>query len=295
MKNIYETPIGVEWKTVGSLGLNPGEEPKEGGPGLLPPLDPDDEIISEYITTCPTCKEDYRERKYIAAAGRLFVSERGPCSCMPEKGESTEERLQRSWRYIQRALGKCNLVTEPGLKLEDFVPLSGQEAAFELARLYLRSDAAGKSLLITGPPGRGKTELALALARSAAGDRTVAAIKSVDLLDRIRRSLWEEKHKNELVALLREVDLLVIDDVGVEKATDWVLATLYSIIDYRYGRKDTVYTSNLTGKQMIAKLGEALTSRIWGSRRVMVSGQDWRIEKRQRHSSGWDREEELQD
>jgi len=72
-------------------------------------------------------------------------------------------------------------------------------------------------------------------------------ILSIDLLDRIRRSLWEEKQQAQLVGMLRTVDLLVIDDIGAEKATEWVQATLYSIIDHRYGRKDTVFTTNLTG------------------------------------------------
>lgn len=129
--------------------------------------------------------------------------------------------------------------------------------------------------------------LALALARSAARDRTVVFIKSIDLLDRIRRSLWEETRKQELTGLLRSVDLLIIDDLGVEKATEWVQATLYSIIDYRYGRKDTVFTSNLTGKEMAIRLGPALASRICGSREVIVTGKDWRIESRQRASTGW--------
>lgn len=290
MLNMNESATGVE-KVLLKWSLD--EESgglKEDGPPGLPTLDPEDEIISEYISTCPVCGEEYRERRYIKAESHLFISERGSCSCLPEKGESSEERLQRSKRRINRCLGESNLANSSGAELEDFVSRDGQDEALELARLFLRSDTVGKSFLLTGPPGRGKSELALALARSAARNRSVIAIKSIELLDRIRRSLWEENNKNELLLLLREVDLLVIDDIGVEKITDWVLATLYSIIDYRFGRKDTVYTSNLTGKQMSSRLGEALTSRICGSKEVTVSGKDWRIEDRQRNTAGWDRE-----
>jgi len=56
------------------------------------------------------------------------------------------------------------------------------------------------------------------------------------------------------------------------------LAKFYEVIDYRHGRRSTIYTTNLTGKEMKAKEGMALVSRIWGSElRMEIEGKDWRV------------------
>lgn len=287
MNDMNANDIEANSQILNSWSFDQAGQVHDNSPDPLPDLNPGEELIREYINTCPVCGMEFRERLSVNGDSRLVITERTPCRCTPDPDQLEKERQKQAWLDLDRQLGELNQVHSQGPFLEDFQPRAGQEEALDIARLFLNSPAPGKSFLLSGPPGRGKTQVALAMARSAARDRTVVFIKSIDLLDRIRRSLWEENQKAQLTGLLRTVDLLVIDDIGVEKATEWVLATLYGIIDHRYGRRDTVFTTNLTGKEMVSKLGPALTSRICGSREVTLNGKDWRIEARQRNSTGW--------
>lgn len=70
--------------------------------------------------------------------------------------------------------------------------------------------------------------------------------------------------EHSLIERYSNVHLLILDDLGTKKCTDWVLDTLYLIINNRYeGLKKTIITSNLTLKQLAKNFGDdRITSRI---------------------------------
>ncbi len=80
------------------------------------------------------------------------------------------------------------------------------------------------------------------------------------------KSSYDDKKitEKELVEKYSGVDLLVLDDFGVEKTTDWSFQLLYIIINRRYeGMKKTIFTSNLSLKELSEKLGDdRIPSRI---------------------------------
>jgi len=80
------------------------------------------------------------------------------------------------------------------------------------------------------------------------------------------------------------VPFLVLDDPGAEKVSDFVLQTLYDLLDRRYGEcLDTLITSNLTLEEMAVNYlshGDRLVSRIAGMGPTMVlRGKDRRWQK----------------
>ena len=62
---------------------------------------------------------------------------------------------------------------------------------------------------------------------------------------------------------LIQCDLLILDDIGAEKVTDWVQDTLFRMVDGRYRREKPIfYTSNLKPKELVDKLGQRIYDRI---------------------------------
>ena len=105
---------------------------------------------------------------------------------------------------------------------------------------------AGRGLWFMGPPGTGKTTLAIAVSKAALkAGRSVAIYSLPRLLREIRRTFDTGSSLN-LFEQLVGVDLLHIDDVGAEQTTPWVLEELYSIVNGRYEeQRSMIITTNI--------------------------------------------------
>ena len=154
-----------------------------------------------------------------------------------------------------------------------------------------------EGVFLTGSRGVGKTHLAVALMREA-----MLAARPVKYLDTYRIDLHKlplfvsvpellleirdtyngnEISEKEVIDKYSWVDVLVLDDLGVEKPSEWVLQTLYIIIDRRY-REDlrTIITSNLGIEEVEEKLDDRIASRIAGMCKVRIlQGRDRRVKK----------------
>jgi DNA replication protein DnaC len=86
--------------------------------------------------------------------------------------------------------------------------------------------------------------------------------------------------EKEILDKYSKAKLLVIDDFGIEKITDWSYQMLYILINRRYENMlPTIYTSNLTLEELGEKLGDhRIPSRIQGSCKLMkIEGTDFRL------------------
>lgn len=64
--------------------------------------------------------------------------------------------------------------------------------------------------------------------------------------------------------------LLIIDDIGAERVTDWVRERMVSIINTRVSNNlTTIYTSNLSPEELRGELGDRIASRVLGSSQVV--------------------------
>lgn len=92
---------------------------------------------------------------------------------------------------------------------------------------------------------------------------TVKVVKIATLMEEIRKEFNNPKEVPYLQTL-QEVDLLVIDDIGVEKYTEWSFTQLYLLLDYRYMQMlPTWYTSNFSLEELATRLpDERIMSRL---------------------------------
>ncbi|WP_239934113.1 ATP-binding protein [Streptomyces sp. CBG31] len=127
-----------------------------------------------------------------------------------------------------------------------------------------RQVTSGPSLLMAGVVGAGKTHQAYGavrmLVRSGVGVRW-RATAAADLYAGLRPRPGVDSER-ELAAVAR-CPLLIIDDLGAAKASEWVEEVTYRLINRRYNYElPTLITTNLAIKDLRAYLGDRVTSRL---------------------------------
>ncbi len=209
---------------------------------------------------CPLCEDT--GWKTIEVEGVARVTR---CDCIREK--TAEHRLRDA--RIPPRYQKCTL--------DNFLTYPNEELlrAVESARRFSEAfPVVQKGLMLIGPPGIGKTHIAVSVLRNAIG-RTGARGLYYDtraLLKDIRSTYnpLTRTAEMDVIRPVMEAEILVLDDLGAERLTDWVEETMSLLVNTRYNeRRPTIFTSNYEDipeegeiNSLIARVGFRLHSRL---------------------------------
>ncbi len=140
---------------------------------------------------------------------------------------------------------------------------------------------------MTGTPGTGKTHLAAAIAGHVIASHNATAVYRTvgGLLQFIKGSYGPQAEYTEAEAFasLVEPSLLIIDEVGATKPTEFELATLFAVINGRYeAQLPTIVISNIDAKELGAVLGDRSVDRLREGRGIglVFEGASARISRR---------------
>ena len=201
-----------------------------------------------------------------------------PCVCLTK--QSSAKRFEQS--RVPKRYEHCFI---SNYSTENSSQRAAKEAAMELAHQYPKTDV---GLLLTGKVGVGKTHLAVSIIKMLTERGfTCLFYEFGSLLKEIQDSYNPTTKASELSILrpVLEADVLVLDELGASKPTDWVRDTMAHIINTRYNdRRLTIFTTNYADERvndreetLEDRIGIRLRSRLYEMcRAVKISGDDYR-------------------
>ena len=229
--------------------------------------------------TCPVC----RGAGFVHPAldsGQADFSRVVPCAC------SRGELRRRKTEYLEKY---SNLGALSQLTFENLSPkgkTANAAAQEHFAQVYQAARAFADNpegwLVLSGPSGCGKTHLACAIASHClSSGKPVLYIGTADLLDHLRSAFspTSDTTYDELFEQVRNVPLLVLDDLSLGSATAWAKEKLEQLLNHRFNaRLATVITTDTP----LEKVDERLRGRLASNEfcRVLTIEQESPLEDR---------------
>lgn len=233
----------------------------------------------EPVYTCPHCKDT----AYIERDGKTVY-----CECMLNLLiECSCEEINKLSPLKLSTFDTFNLDLYPFDSNQDGVsPYSRMSKIYNFCKNYAASfTGSGRSVLMRGATGLGKTHLSLAIANEVLSKGFyVVYVSAPSLMTRLENSHFDYNSTEEehLMRTLSDCDLLILDDLGTEFSTPYTRAAVYNIFNNRVLRqKPVIINTNMTMKELEEAYSQRFVSRVIGScDRLDFIGKDIRATQR---------------
>ena len=225
-------------------------------------VNPGDTYDADGCLTCGVCKRPRQKFIMVAAPTdaeperKMRMKVTTQCDCEVAK-ENAKKRLKEDQDAMEKVmrLRKASLMDAKfkGATFDNFSVTKSNERNLKLCKRYATAFDAmlekNQGLILWGNVGTGKSFAAACIANYLL-DRGVPVIMTslVKLLELIQGG---EEKETDILARLNSAKLVIFDDLGAERNTDYALEKIYNIVDSRYRRqKPMIFTTNLTVAEM---------------------------------------------
>ena len=200
---------------------------------LATEAEPEDYTGEDGLLYCGSCRQP--KEAYFAEGKTLFGRDRHPkeCDCQRKQREEREaaDREQKHREEVER------------LKRKGFTDPAMREWTFE------NDKAENHGLILWGSVGTGKSYFAGCIANALMEREISVCMTNFALI--LNDLAANYKDRNEYISRLCSFPLLILDDFGMERGTEYGLEQVYNVVDSRYrSGKPLIVTTNLTLEEL---------------------------------------------
>lgn len=238
------------------------------------------EQMLDKLTDSISANVPHSDNEYMGTDGLLYCSKcntkvqtrvefmgikktvRCVCACKRKELESYEYRKKLEEKYRQRRIcfEEANMMNWTFAN-DDRQNARISDAMQNYVKNFTEFRKDGKGLLLYGPVGTGKSYYAASIANALIDNGYSCLMTNFARLTNKIQGMFEGKQ--EYIDSLNRYSLLIIDDLGVERKTEYMAEQVYNIIDARYrSGLPFIITTNLTWEEL-TKPSEIAYSRIY--------------------------------
>jgi DNA replication protein DnaC len=242
-----------------------------------------EEFAPTFTESSVSCEKhgDYTAKTYPAPFPTMKGHTTGCPACAEERRSAEEaERTERDRLNLQaykrgqieHLLGRCGIPPRFADKsFDNYAPASpAARVALTAARKYAEAfdnqSRQGRSLVLAGGPGTGKTHLAAAI-----GQHVIRAFQAAVLFGTVSQALRRikdtyrkdsETTESQVIETMTSCDLLILDEIGAQIGSEHEKQLMFEILNERYqGMRSTILISNLNSAELETFLGHRVMDR----------------------------------
>ena len=215
--------------------------------------EPEDYIGEDGLLYCGSCRQP--KEAYFAEGKTLFGRDRHPkeCDCQRKRREmlETADREHKHREEVERL--KRIGFTDPAMREWTFGNDNRKCPQMAKARAYVEQweqiKDGNHGMILWGEVGTGKSYFAGCIANALMEKEVSVSMTNFALI--LNDLAASYKDRNEYIARLCSFPLLILDDFGMERGTEYGLEQVYNVIDSRCrSRKPLIVTTNLTLEEL---------------------------------------------